>query len=177
MIILISLITMPLIATGWDVGTSGGVYVSIPGEVQEDALKPLMSATVSLISSPFIITIFPALLISTPIEFTYTTRSQFNGPIYYKDFATIAGGIEFTFGPLTSMSTSISLLYALQIKDDERGWFGFLITKGSFLIPITDTNERQTLLAIFNIEVELRSDYTGLRIGTGLRYRYMRKKI
>ncbi len=168
---------MPLIATGWEVETSGGAYVSIPGEVQEDALKPLMSGTISLTYSPLVMRVTPNFYISLPVNVTYTSRSQFNGPIFFKDFTSIAGGAEFTIGVNHPISLSLSLLLALQVKDDERGWFNFFITKGSFLIPITTIKETSTLLALFHIEMEIRSDYTGIRIGTGLKYRYMRKKI
>ncbi len=119
MLILISLITTPLIAIGWDVGTSGGGYLSIPGEIQEDSVTPLMSASISLIYSPLVIQISPEVLLNIPLQVTYTSRSQLYGPIYFKDFTTIASGLEFTLGITKPISISLSMLYAIQVKDDE----------------------------------------------------------
>jgi hypothetical protein len=176
-IILFSLITMPLMAFGWDVGTSGGAFLSIPGPIQEDAVETLPSASFSINYSPLVVETSPATSISLQLQLTHTTRSQLIGPIYFKDFTTIASGIEFEVNIAKPISVSLALLYSLQIQDDERGSFGFIVAKGSFLIPLTYKETRSALHAIFPVEVEIRSDYTGVRIGAGIRYRYMREKI
>ena len=176
-ITLVSLITAPVLAIGWDIGGSTGAFLSIPGSIQEDAVPPLSSGYFSFSYSPLVIQSSANTHLSFLTQITHTTRSQLYGPIYFKDFTTLATGLEFELSILHPISFSLALLFSLQIEDDERGSFGYLITRGSFIIPLTNKETPSTLFAIFPIDVEIRSDYTGLRIGAGVKYRYMRESL
>ncbi|NCB02802.1 MAG: hypothetical protein EOM67_11640, partial [Spirochaetia bacterium] len=138
LLILISLISLnPLYAINWNIGAFGGAYLFIPGPIQEDVIDPRISASASLIFSPLIFNITHDAQMALQLQLTHTTKSQYYGPIYWKEFTTIGTGLEITLGTLKPLSFSLAFIYALQFKDDERGWFDLGIIRTTFIIPFS----------------------------------------
>ena len=166
-----------MMASGWDLGAFGGSYISIPSPIQSSTPVALSPASASLIYSPFVVSLSEDALVALQLQLTLTTRSLYYGPIYWKSFTTIGGGVEFTLGINKPVAFSLSFVYALQTKDDERGWFGLGIVRSTFIIPLFHNEEPHHLMLIYPIEIEVRGDYAGIRVGAGLRYSYMKKEL
>ena len=174
-IFLFSLILLlPLGASAWDLGTFGGVYLPIPSTIQQDAIQTLPCTSISIIISPYLIPLSDEILVTPQVQLTYTSHSIYYGPIYWKEFTTLLAGAEFTLHD-KDIAFSLSALYGLQFKNDDRGFLSLGIIRTMFMLPITDISATSSLNALFPIEVEIRSDYGGIRIGAGIRYTFKGK--
>lgn len=151
-------------------------YGSIPSEFQDDPLPLRSHLALNTSVFPFSVVLSPTLEFSTGLAITYVSPSLSYGVSVWRAFFAFGPTLELTIAmnPRFSFTTAGTLLVSsyVHIKDPT-----LMVRLSAIaeleLLPRTDTRHSVTLS--FPLHVDLRSDYTSVSAGVGLRWRYYSK--
>ncbi len=150
---------------------TGGWQGSIPSDIQGENLPVrthgYAKAETTLISAYII----ENLSLELNSALAYTSPSLPSEGIYWKDFFTFyaGGGIRYDLSLRSSLSAGVTAV--LQIPDDERGLMLFPAPYAAYNYTLSSNDARDIELTL-PISLELRDDYTGVRGGAGITFRW-----
>ena len=151
-------------------------YGSIPAEFQADPLPIRSHLALQTSVFPFSVVMSPTLEFSTGLTVAYTSPSLAYGVSIWRAFFAFGPTVELTIAlnPGFSITTAGTLLVSSYVHlKDPTLMFRLSAIPELELLPRTDTRHSVTLN--FPIHVDLRSDYTSVSAGMGLRWRYYSK--
>lgn len=151
-------------------------YGSIPSEFHDDPLAIRSHLAMNASMFPFSLVLSPTLEFSTGLALSYASPSIAYGVSIWRAFYAFGPTVELTIvmNPYFSLTTAGTLLVSSYVGiEDPSLMFRLSAITELELLSQTDTHHKVTLN--FPIHVDLRSDYTSVSAGVGLRWRYYSK--
>ncbi len=150
---------------------SGGWHGSFPSEIHEETLHVRTHGYGSVDLIPLSYRLTGNLSLELRSGFSYTTDSLPYEGVYWKQFFTLSAGGGLLYNLTYVDSLSAGVVSALQLPDDDRGVFTFLSPYLSYNRTLYRT-ELYDIDLIIPVSVELRSDYTAVKGGAGILFRW-----
>ncbi len=153
-------------------------YGSIPSGFHNDPLPIRSHLAMNTSVFPFSVVLSPTVEFSTGFSVTYASTSLAYGVSIWRAFFAFGPTVEFTMAlnPSFSITTAGTLFISsyVHLKDPT-----LMVRLSAIpeleLLPLTDT--RHSITLVFPVHVDLRSDYTSVSAGLGLRWRYYSKSV
>jgi len=174
MIITLLTFSQVLFAAGWNdpaVTVHAGWHGSIPSDMHEETLPVRTHGYTALEGTVVSLNLTDSISIQLQGILAYTTPSLPSMGVYWSDFLTLGAGPSLLFKLSAGSGIVTGINSMLQVPDDERGTVVFLSPFAVFSHTLTVSRWGRLQLTI-PFSVELRSDFTAIKAGLGLTYRY-----
>ncbi|MBN2860005.1 MAG: hypothetical protein JXK93_07075 [Sphaerochaetaceae bacterium] len=174
LLITVYVFSQALFAAGWNdpaVTLHWGWHGSIPSEMHEETLPVRSHGYVTLEGTVLSVHLMRSLSVQLQGLVSYTTPSLPSQGVYWVDFLTLGAGpsLLLELSPTTDIVAGINSV--LQLPDDERGVITFLSPFAAISHTLS-TIKRGEIHVTIPLSVELRSDFTALKAGIGITYRF-----
>ncbi len=174
MVMTLIVFSQVLVAAGWNqpaVTLLTGWHGSVPSEMHEETLPVRSHGYAALEGTVVSVHLMESLSIQLQGILAYTSPSLPSQGVYWREFITLGAGpsLLIELSRLTDLTAGVNSV--VQIPDDERGMITFLspFAAISHTLKIAGQGEVQVTIPV---AVELRSDFTGIKAGVGLTYRW-----
>ena len=163
-----------LFAAGWNdpaVTVHTGWHGSIPSDMHEETLPVRTHGYATLEGTVVSVNILKSLSIQLQGVLAYTTRSIPSVGVYWSEFITLGAGPSLLLELSETTAVAAGINSMLQLPDDERGTVMFLSPFAAVSHTLASSKRGRLQLTI-PFSVEMRSDFTAIKAGLGLTYRF-----